>query len=187
VIGRLPKELTVGGINYKINSDFRQSFNIMQIFERKDLSDGEKLVVMIGILFDDDISLEHQDEAIDKAFWFLDGGDTAHKKGGTDYGKLYSWEQDAQYIIAAVNLTLGMSCRGTEYLHWWDFTAALMECKECTFSTLVHQRKLKKQGKQSKVDKEWWAENKEIAELKTSFILTAEEQAALDKFDNLLG
>lgn len=187
MIFKLPRQLTVGGIDYKINSDFRPCFNIMQIFERSDLTAGEKLVVMVGILFDDNIPLEQIDEAAEKAMWFLDGGDTSHKKSGTNYGRLYSWEQDAQYIISAVNLMLGTSCRGLEYLHWWDFTAALMECKECTFSTLIHQRKLKKQGKQSKIDKEWWAENKEIAEIKKTITLSSEEQEIYDKFNKLLG
>lgn len=186
MITKLPKTLTVAGTEYKINSDFRPCFNIMQTFERDDLTDEEKLIVMAGVLFVDDIPLEQLNEAISKAIWFLDGGES--KQGsGNNYGKLYSWEQDAQYILSAVNITLGVSCRGLEYLHWWDFVLALMECKECTFSTLVHQRKLKKQGKQNKWDKEWWVENKDIAELKINTALTIEEQAAYDKFNKLLG
>ncbi len=187
MITKLPKTLTVGGIEYSINSDFRPCFNIMQVFERNDLLESEKLVVMIGILYNGNIPLQYFDEAVDKASWFLDGGDTTHKSSGNNYGRLYSWEQDAPFILSAVNLTLGTSCRSLDFLHWWDFVSALMECKECTFSTLIHQRKLKKQGKQTKMDKEWWAENKDIAELKTSVNLTEEEQTALDKFNKLLG
>lgn len=92
-----------------------------------------------------------------------------------------------QYIITAANTLLGFSCRSTKYLHWWEFIASLMECKDCTFSTLIHQRKLKKTGKQEKYDKEWWAENKDIAELRTELILTAEEKAAVDRFNELMG
>lgn len=183
----LPKILNIGGEDYEINSDFRPCFGIMQVFERTDITDTEKLLAMIGILFVNDVPPEHTDEAITKAFCFLDGGDTEEGHIGTNYGRLYSWEQDAKYIISAVDRTLGISCRIVEYLHWWDFISALMECKECTFSTLIHQRKLKKTNKQSKYDKEWWAENKDIAELKSKVILTPEEQDKYDEFNKLLG
>ncbi|QIB68267.1 hypothetical protein Ami103574_02590 [Aminipila butyrica] len=186
MISKLPKTLTVAGVEYEIHSDFRPCFNIMQIFERNDLTEPEKLVAMAGVLYDK-APFDYIEEAIVKALWFLDGGDAKHTKKGADYGKLYSWEQDEQFILSAVNLTLGISCRGAEYLHWWDFMAALMDCKECTFTTLIHQRKLKKQGKQQKWDKEWWAENKNIVELDKKSVLTSEEQAQLDKFNSLLG
>lgn len=188
---KLPITLNVGDEDYEINSDFRPCFGIMQVFERNDLTDTEKLLAMIGILFVDDIENippQHLEEAITKAQWFLDCGDEPTKnKSIINIGKLYSWEQDAKYIISAVDLTKGISCRSLEYMHWWDFVSTLMECKECTFSTLIHQRKLKKQGKQSKYDKEWWIENKNIAELKTTVTLTPEEQEKLDKFNKLLG
>lgn len=181
----LPKTLNLGGEICDINSDFRPCFGIMQVFEREDLSNAEKLVIMVGILFVKAVPNEHFDEAIDKALWFLNGGETETKQNN-NYGRLYSWEQDAKYIISAVDITLGVSCRSLNYLHWWDFTSALMECKECTFSALIHQRKIRKQGKQSKIDKEWWAENRGIAELKHKIVLTQEEQEAYDKFNKLL-
>ena len=62
--------------------------------------------------------------------------------------------------------------------------SAFFETGECVFNTIVHQRKLKKTGKQSKADKEWWAENRDIAELKVE--LTSDEQEILDAFNALL-
>ncbi|WP_206460238.1 Gp15 family bacteriophage protein [Anaerovorax sp. IOR16] len=183
----LPKTLNVGGEEREINSDFRPCFGIMQVFENNDLTSAEKLVAMLGILYVKDIPIEHFEEAIDKALWFLNGGESQGDLKESSYGRLYSWEQDSKYIISAVDRTLSISCRSVDYLHWWDFTSALMECKDCMFSTLIHQRKLKKQGKQSKYDKEWWSENMEIAELKNNIVLTPEEQAALERFNNLLG
>lgn len=58
------------------------------------------------------------------------------------------------------------------------------EIGECVFSTLIHQRKQKKTGKQTKADREWWAENKDIAELKVE--LTKDEQEVLNAFNALL-
>ncbi|WP_312353935.1 Gp15 family bacteriophage protein [Aminipila sp.] len=184
----LPISLEINGKMYDIDSDFRTCIKIMRYLEDNEYTNYEKMKLMLGILFVDDIHIEDIDAAITQASIFLDcGRSSSENSNGLKYGRLYSWTQDLQYIIAAANASLGFSCRGTKYLHWWDFMTALMECKECTFSTLIYQRKLRKQGKQSKVDKEWWAENKEVAELETSVILTREEKDALDKFDKLLG
>jgi hypothetical protein len=180
---KLAKALSVGGVDYEINSDWRPCFGIMQAFEREDITTAEKLMIMVGILYVEDIQPENYDEAIDKALWFLD---PSEDKRPSQYGRLYSWERDEKFIISAADQTIG-GCRRKKYLHWWEFTAALMECKECVFSTLVHQRKLKKLNKQNKWDKEWWAENKDIAELKTTVTLSDEEQAKYDEFNKLLG
>lgn len=184
----LPYELEISGENYKINSDFRLCVSILEIFESNKYSDYEKMQIMVGALYEDQIPAEHFLEASEKAIWFLNcGADNYTSSGkGTDYGRLYSWEQDIRYIIPAVDRVLGYSSRRIEHLHFWEFIGAFMEIGECTFTTLIHQRKLKKTGKQTKVDKEWWAENKEIAELKLESILTSEEQEALDRFNSLL-
>ncbi|WP_312093475.1 Gp15 family bacteriophage protein [Aminipila sp.] len=184
----LPTSLEVNGKAYDIDSDFRTCIKIFQYLEDNQYNDYEKMQLMLGLLFVNDILEEDIDAAITQASIFLDcGRSSSENSNGLKYGRLYSWTQDLQYIIAAANASLGFSCRGTKYLHWWDFMTALMECKECTLSTLIYQRKLRKQGKQSKADKEWWTENKEIAELENKVILTTEEQTALDKFNKLLG
>ncbi len=183
----LPEELDVGNKKYKINSDFRPCISILETFERNDLTEHEKVGVMVGILYEDEIPDDLLLEAAEKAVWFLNcGAENSSSSGGVDYGRLYSWSQDARFIIPAVDRVLGFSSRRTEHLHWWEFIGAFMEIGECTFTTLIHQRKLKKTGKQSKSDKEWWAENKDIAELKIEEQLTLEELEALNRFNALL-
>jgi len=184
----LPEELEVGSKKYKINSDFRPCTSILEIFEKNDLTEQEKVEVMVGILYEDEIPDSYFIEAAEKAVWFLNCGidNGTSSGGGVDYGRLYSWEQDARFIIPSIDRVLGFSSRRAEHLHWWEFIGAFMEVGECTFTTLVHQRKLKKTGKQTKSDKEWWMENKDIAELKLESLLTLEEQEALNKFNALL-
>lgn len=183
---KLPSSLLVGGEEREINSDFRPCIYIMQIFERADLTVFEKTEIMVGILFVDELPVELIQEAAEKAVWFLNMGDTEESEGGRDYGRLFSWEQDLRFIIAAVDKSAGCSVRIKEHYHWWEFISAFYESGECVFNTIVHQRKLKKSGKQTKTDKEWWAENRDIAELKIEKQLTLEEQRALDKFNALL-
>lgn len=185
----LPKTLSVGGVERGINSDWRACFTILQLLERPDLLYHEQLQVIVGILFDDEIEPEYHYEAVERAFWFLDGGDSPKSDGhnAVSGDRVYSWVQDAKYIIAAVDRVLGRSCRAISYLHWWDFLSAFMEVGECTFTTLVHQRKLRKTGKQSDVDRQWWSENRDIAELRIEKQLSLDEQDALDRFNKLLG
>ena len=62
--------------------------------------------------------------------------------------------------------------------------SAFYEIGECTFTTIIYQRKLKKRGKQSEEDKRWWNEFIHIAKLKE--VYTDEETEALQRFEKLL-
>jgi len=70
----LPEKLEVGNEKYKINSDFRPCISILEIFERNDLSEHEKVQVMVGILYEDEIPDIDFLEAAEKAVWFLNCG-----------------------------------------------------------------------------------------------------------------
>lgn len=180
---KLPSSLLVQGQQLAINADWRPCVNIMRMFERTDLSDSEKIMCMVGILYVDEIPDNLLVEAAEQAVWFLNLGEESTGKGKTT-GRLFSWEQDLKYIISAVDKSAGFSIRSKDFYHFWEFMSAFFESGECVFNTLVHQRKLKKTGKQSKADKEWWIENKDIAELKVE--LTSDEKEVLDAFNALL-
>lgn len=182
---KLPTSFLLQGREYAINADFRPCVNIMRMFERTDLTDSEKIECMVEIFYKDTIPYRLVPEAAQKAVWFLNLGDESiDKKQGFPLGRLFSWEQDLKFIISAVDKSAGFSIRSREFYHFWEFMSAFFESGECVFSTIVHQRKLKRTGKQTKADKEWWAENKDIAELKVE--LTADEQEVLDAFNALL-
>lgn len=181
---KLPVTLNVKGRDFAINADFRPCLNIMRMFERNDLTDREKIECMVGILYVDEIPDELLPDAAQEAVWFLNLGDDVQSKGNRGVGRLFSWEQDLKFIISAVDKSAGFSIRSREFYHFWEFMSAFFESGECVFNTLVHQRKLKKTGKQTKADREWWAENRDIAELKIE--LTYEEQEILDRFNALL-
>lgn len=172
------------GREYAFNADWRPCVNIMRMFERNDLTDSEKIECMVEIFYKDEIPYRLVPEAAQKAVWFLNLGDESTDKKGSSVGRLFSWEQDLKFIISAVDKSAGFSIRSKEFYHFWEFMSAFFESGECVFNTIVHQRKLKKTGKQTKADREWWAENKDIAELKVE--LTADEQEVLDTFNALL-
>lgn len=182
---KLPSSLYVQGQEYAINADWRPCVNIMRMFERTDLTDTEKILCMVGIFYKDEIPDSLIPEAAEQAVWFLNLGESdGGKKSTHSLRRLFSWEQDLKFIISAVDKSAGFSIRSKEFYHFWEFMSAFFETGECVFNTIVHQRKLKKTGKQSKADKEWWEENRDIAELKVE--LTSDEQEILDAFNALL-
>lgn len=189
----LPSFIELGGKKYKIDADFRNCISIMQMFEDTEIYENEKPIIMVKLLFFEEIPNKVFYEAIEKSMMFLDIQTSKEQLEENNnftvdnIGRLYSWSQDIKYIIPAVDRVLGFSSRRQQFLHWWEFIGSFMEIGECTFTTLIHQRKLKKTGKQTKDDKEWWNNNRNIAELKIDKKqLNIDEQHALEKFNKLL-
>lgn len=182
---KLPSSLEVQGVQLAINADWRPCVNIMRMFERQDLTDSEKILCTVEILYVDEVPDSMVADAAEQAIWFLNMGDFDETGGqGNGCGRLFSWEQDLRFIISAVEHATHKQIRSMEFYHWWEFMSGFYEIGECVFSTLVHQRKQKRTGKQTKADREWWAENKDIAELKVE--LTKDEQEVLNAFNALL-
>ena len=182
---KLPSSLEVQGVQLAINADWRPCVNIMRMFERQDLTDSEKILCMVEILYAVEVPDSMVADAAEQAIWFLNMGETDDKGGQSNgCGRLFSWEQDLRFIISAIEHATHKQIRSMEFYHWWEFMSGFYEIGECVFSTLIHQRKQKKTGKQTKADREWWAENKDIAELKVE--LTKDEQEVLNAFNALL-
>lgn len=181
---RLPRSLEIGDKTYKIDSDFRTAITILQTFEDPDLSDSDKRYIGLGLLFEDDLPEQAYPAATILMMWFLDGGDIA-EGGGSTLGRLFSWDQDLRFILSATDKVLGFSSRSADYLHWWDFLSAFNEIDgNSVFATIVHQRRQKKLGRQTKEDREWWAENEHIAKLKEAE--SKEDKEAIERFEKLM-
>jgi hypothetical protein len=187
LIGNLPKQLNVNGVDRAIRSDFRTALLIFQGCADPELSDYEKARVIIECLYEDFDSIPPEDyqDANNKASWFLEGGnqgDNAKQSGK----KLMDWEQDEQIIFSAVNKVAGCETRSLDYLHWWTFLGYFSEVGEGLFSSVISIRQKKNKGKKlEKYEEEFYRENKSMIDLKTK--LTAEEQAELDYYNKLLG
>ncbi len=178
-IGTLQTSINVAGREYKIRHDFRPCLDIMIMFEDLDLTDNEKMVGMLRIIYEDE-NVPLCDESVEKAVRFLNMGNGPSRGRSANYGTLYTWSQDSIYIFAAIDRVLGYSSRRCEYLHWWEFMGAFLEIGECTFSNIVHLRKQKKKGKLTKEEKEYWNENIDTLELQER--LTYDEQLQLERF-----
>nr|WP_308743201.1 Gp15 family bacteriophage protein [uncultured Anaerocolumna sp.] len=186
MIGYLPKQLNVNGVDRAIRSDFRTALLIFQACNDVELNDYEKVEVMIKCFFEDfeDIPLEDYQEANSQAVWFLEGGDSNTNRQSSK--KIMDWEQDEQMIFSAVNKVAGCETREKEYLHWWTFLGYMREIKECLFSTVTNIREKKNKGKRlEKYEEEFYRENKNLIDIKVKY--TEEEQAEIDYWNKLLG
>lgn len=163
----LPKSLDVCGTVYEIRSDYRAVLEICTAFSDIDLSNQEKAIVALQIMYVDfdDMPPEHYEEALKKCLWFIDLGEEEQQT--TRNLKLMDWEQDFKYIVAPVNRVVGQDIRSVEYLHWWSFIAAYYEIGECLFAQIVSIRSKKAKGKQlDKSEREWYRNNRNLVDMK---------------------
>lgn len=192
MIGALPEALTVSGVDYPIRTDYRNVLQVFEAFQDPELTQEEKWIVAIYLLFDnfscdDDVLEAAQDgfdlgEAMKQISWFISAGQPEKQ---VLEQPTYNWTQDEQMIFSAVNKVAGRETRELEYLHWWTFLGYFNEVGEGTFSFIVGIRnKLNKGKKLEKHEKEFLSHNKELVLMKKP--LTKEEQEQEDAYKSLL-
>lgn len=159
----LPTSICIAGEEYEIRSDFRAVIDILIACSDPELTDYQKMDVMLDILYVEDIPLSGYEEACQKACEFIDAG---VKPDSKPKHRLMDWEQDASIVIPAVNKVAGMEVRSVPYLHWWTFLGYFMEIGESLFSQVVSIRQKKaKHQKLDKWERDWERENASIVRL----------------------
>lgn len=183
MIGELPQTLNIGGTEYEIRSDFRDVLRIYSAFEDNALSEQDKAFVCLVNIFPDyeEIPDEYLQQAIEKAYWFVGGGDMPQSE--PEKQKMIDWHQDENILFPAINKAAGFIVREREYLHWWEFLGFFGEIGEGLFSTVMNIRQKKAQGKPlEKHEKEFYRKNRNLVNIKTPEDIEAEEElnAVLD-------
>lgn len=182
MIGSLPETLFVDGVEYKIRSGYDTALLIFQAYNDPELSDKEKATVCLICLYEE--LPESETEALERAIWFLDGGDMPKSKP-LPY-KIMDWEQDEQMLFSAVNKVAGYETRKAEDLHWWTFLGFFNEINEGLWSQVMNIRSKKAKSKKlEKWEQEFYNQHKDLIDIKTKY--SAEEQAELDELNKLLG
>ena len=181
MIGLLPKSLEIDGKQYEINSDFRVALLIFEAYNDTELSDYEKSIICLKCLYKE--MPQNLEIALQKAVWFLDGGDMPKSKQTSK--QLIDWEQDQSIIFPAVNKVAGYETRTSNYIHWWTFIGFFNEIDDGLFSQVMNIRTKKAKGKKlEKWEQEFYKEHKELIEIKHK--LTAEEQEEIDFINSLV-
>lgn len=160
----LPVAVELGGEEYSIRSDYRAALDIFLALSDIELSEQEKAYVVLTIFYEKEIPTDLWQEALNKCFWFLRGGEEEKKEKSP---KLVSWEQDFNMIAAPISKIVGQDIRGMEYLHWWTFLSAYMGIGDCLFAQVVRIRDLKTRGKKmDKQDREFYRRNRDLIDIK---------------------
>lgn len=165
----LPTSLQVGGVDWRIRTDFRAILDILVSFADPDFEEDDKWLVCLDILYEDfkDMDASLYEEAMLKATDFIDMG---MKDDGRPKPRTMDWEQDAAIIIPSVNRVMGTEVRAMPYCHWWTFLGAYMEIGESLFSQVVSIRTKKARGKKlEKWEQEFYANNKSTIDLKRKY------------------
>lgn len=187
MIGRLPKTLRIGGVEYPIETDFRNILTILVAMNDPDYTEREKLYIALKRLYRDSLEQipeECVEEAMDQMNCFIDlGREPDDKKTSV---RLLDWEQDEPILFPAINKIAGKETRALEYLHWWTFMGYFMEIEDGTFSTVLTIRQHRAKGKKlEKWEREFYQNNKRMCDIKKRY--SAEEQAEIDYWNKLLG
>lgn len=176
----LPTALEVNNTMREIRSDYRAVLDVITALNDPDLTQQEKALVSIDIIFKDEIEPYAYKEALEKIMWFIGGGETETEQGNKPV--LVDWEKDFKLIIAPINKIIGCECRSIKYLHWWTFLSAYFEIGECAFATVVSIRNKKARGKKlEKWEQEYYRENRNTVDIKPK--LSEDEKSALDFFN----
>lgn len=150
LIDRLPNTVTINGVEYKINSDFRTSLLFDMLIKRRDLSDDEKIICTLNLYFP--VLPLDTTEAINAIIWFFHAGKEKEKSmhSGKPANEVYSFEQDASYIYAdflaeyRINL---QRIEDTDVLHWWEFLALFESLSENSkMSKIIYYRTVDTSG-----------------------------------------
>ena len=182
MVGQLPTSLELGGVVFKIRSDYREILNILVAFNDPDLTMQERWQVALICFYEDvaNITDETIDEAMGKITWFISGGRMPENHVQNKL-PLYDWEQDESMIFSAINKVAGQEIRSLPYMHWWTFLGYFNEIGEGAFSTVVSIRNKQNKGKKlEKYEQEFIKDHADIFRLKSK--LTEQEQKEAQQF-----
>jgi len=179
LIETLPTAIEIDGIEYDINSDFRSCLRIILAFEDGSLAAFEKQMILLENLYKD--MPTNLEQAIKKGIKFLNGG-KEEKTNAKLQPRLYSFEKDAPFIMAAFKQTHGIDLE-TSDMHWWKFMTLFMDMgSDTTFSNLVSLRKRVKTGKATKEERAAAREIEDIFDLPEIDNRTLEEREIDNEF-----
>lgn len=177
----LPTKIRINNNIYNINYDYRNIISILIAFEDNELTNEEKMYIMLKKLYQKEILEDDIKEAIQKGIKFIDcGKDYLPNKVNT---RVYSFEKDANYIYTGINSTHHIDIDEKPKLHWWKFVNFFMDMSDkCMFSELVYYRTRKAEGKLTKEEKSQYMKIKNLVDLEEVKIQSEARKQFFEEF-----
>ncbi len=126
-----PTALTIGGIDYPINVDYRVWIDVMRLLRnfisapttKEHLEHNVKTIMEIELLVFGEIIKQPAKDIVDALIDFSAGYPNAPIGEGKATAQTYSFEWDINYIIIAIQnqYHIDLSYARTEPFHWWLF------------------------------------------------------------------
>lgn len=153
LIEKLPESVTIGGKTVPINTDFRAGIRLELMSLDDKLTAEQLLYNYFGTRWP-----EPYDEAIKAIIWFYRCGKEPEKDDDTDRTlkqrkRSYDFEVDAEAIYTSFQQAYQINLL-TDFLHWWEFRALLVDLPDETpFMRRVYYRTGKTDGMSPKQKK----------------------------------
>lgn len=200
LVDLLPTTVTVGGVEYPINTDFRTSILFEQMAADPDIESEDKWRYLLEYYYQGIVVTgENVKEFVEQALKFYscnkqlsskeNEGDLQENEGSYQSDKIYDFDFDDTYIYTAFLQQYGIDLQEIEYLHWWKFKAMFDSLQDSKFCKILEYRSVdlakvndEEQRKHYKAMKELYKlpTKKNIAEEKKQQEITECLRAGLD-------
>jgi len=122
LIDDLPRSVEVGGVEYQVQTDFRQALEYFRSLDDLDSDQTQKTLIGLRVFFGDQIRRDHVDGLVLKLKWFLNCGKPESKPSNEE--KVFDLLEDSGRIYAAFLQVYQINLRKVR-LHWWVFCELL--------------------------------------------------------------
>lgn len=153
---RFPAAISVGGLDFPIETDFRASVAFEVLISDPDVTDEAVTFGLFDLYFpehkgqfrkvnaqsDPEVIFlaSHAKEAVEALLGFFSGGMPEHRGAGGSQKRLYDFELDEPYIYASFLQAYQIDLRKAA-LHWWDFKSLLSSLpQETVFEKILQIR-----------------------------------------------
>lgn len=157
-----PECLTIGGIDYPIDTDFRAWIKFQSILSSKQ-TDNAKAEALCDLMAEWGLPLTR--ESLNAMVTFYKATSNEHITGGGKSVKAFDFDQDSEYIYSAFLESYGIDLSQAR-IHWWKFKALFKALPEnCQFCKIMYYRTVD-------IDKVPKSQRKYYSEMKQRYALT---------------
>ena len=161
---------------YLIRTDFRIGIQITLCMEDPELTENEKSMICVQLLYGSGIPPVKT--AIDGITWFMSGGQ--EKTEGGDGKTVMSFEHDAGRILSGFRRIYGIDLNRAK-MHWFEFLSLLGDLGDCALNSVIDIRTRDMTGMKGR-------SRQHMERLKEKYALpvvySREEQDMIDAFFN---
>lgn len=129
LINPFPETVSVDGVEYPVNSDFRTVLRCFEIQGKKEVLSPDELAKMLRMFYRSK-QLTVTEKHINQMFWFFSCGRGKEKKrfpreiAGINNKQPFDFEEDAELIYAGFMQQYGIDLQEAN-MHWWKFMILL--------------------------------------------------------------